>query len=289
PADAVDQMSVVSLSDLVEVGVEDLVGGGCLRIVSRAGPMLRVAYSASCARAFTRLPRLVDRMRSGELETGATDDCNAEGDGDHEPSVARRMLTYLVPYRRRIALAGLASLVTTAATIFPATITRWIVDDALVPATRRGDARGTLLLLVLALLGTRLVAWASERATLWQGSWLGGQVTADLRFSLHRHMLRLRPSFFAKRDVGSLMSRVAKDAEAVQGFLVRGVPFLVINALTFVAVFGVMLATSWKLTLCVVAPVPVVWAWGRRSQRRAEPRFGRALRAQSALSARLRE
>ncbi|TMK60597.1 MAG: DUF1854 domain-containing protein [Actinobacteria bacterium] len=270
--------------------MEDLVGGGCLRIVSCAGPMLRVAYSASCARAFTRLPRLVDPMRSGEqLEAGAIDDCNAEGDGDHEPSVARRMLTYLVPYRRRIALAGLASLVTTAATIFPATITRWIVDDALVPATRRGDARGTLLLLVLALLGTRLVAWSSERATLWQGSWLGGQVTADLRFSLHRHMLRLRPSFFAKHDVGSLMSRVAKDAEAVQGFLVRGVPFLVINALTFVAVFGVMLATSWKLTLCVVAPVPVVWAWGRRSQRRAEPRFGRALRAQSALSARLRE
>jgi len=68
-------------------------------------------------------------------------------------------------------------------------------------------------------------------------------------------------SFYDKRKVGALMSRVTRDTGRLQDFLVDGLPYL-INALLIFGIVGFLLWMSWELTLYTLAPVPFIMIWG---------------------------
>jgi len=96
-------------------------------------------------------------------------------------------------------------------------------------------------------------------------------VAADLRSSVYRAIELLKLTYFDKKQVGAITSRVTQDTDRVWGFLVDGMPFLVSNTLMIFGILGLLLHINWKLTLCIMAPIPVVIvisavAWRRMSQ-----------------------
>jgi ATP-binding cassette subfamily B protein len=271
----------VPVGDIAAAREEALVGGGCLEIARKDGPPLRVLHTASLAARFAEVARGIEQLRRGEPllisgETGRSrcDKCRRllpEKNGVcpacvRRSATLRRLTAYLRPYKGQVLLLSLASLLMTLTTLLPPVITRRIVDDVLVP--RGGDARGpgdrlTLLgLLALALLGLRVLSWGAEWVHGWVVAWLGARVTADIRSQLYRQLEMLALCFHDKRAVGSLMSRVTNDAGTLQDFLIRGLPYVLLNTLTFLGIFGFMLVMNWPLALAVVLPVPLLWAWG---------------------------
>jgi ATP-binding cassette subfamily B protein len=204
-----------------------------------------------------------------------------------------RVAGYLKPYKGRAILLAIAAIITTFAELIPPMITRRIVDDVLVPkgATVAGaDERLALLgVLVLGLVGVRALNWVAEWVHGWTVTYLSARVTADIRSQLYRRLELLSLQFYDKRQIGAVMSRVTRDAGMLQEFLVDGLPYLVINGLMILGILGFLFGMSWRLTLYILVPVPLLLAWGILFWRRMRRYFHRWDRAWSKMTARLNE
>ena len=103
-----------------------------------------------------------------------------------DPHVIRRLLVYLRPYRRHIAMASLAMLVVTGLSLTAPWLIKIAIDDAISSGnlTQLAMISG---LLILTFLGT-YVAQALQTYLL---SWVGQRMLATMRSQLFRHLQRL--------------------------------------------------------------------------------------------------
>src|SRR5258708_21016569 len=67
--------------------------------------------------------------------------------------------------------------------------------------------------------------------------------------------------FFAQGDVGSRIDRVSRDAGGLQEFLIRGLPYTVVNGARFAGILGLLFWLDWRLALCILVTVPAVLFW----------------------------
>jgi ATP-binding cassette, subfamily B, bacterial len=260
---------------------EPLVGGGRLDIEQSAAPTLSLYYTSSEAAKFSEIARGVEQLRKGEdfvinpqldrlrcascarllpEKNGICPACIKKGE------TLKRISSYLLPYKSRAVVLAVASTAITAAELAPPLITKYIVDDVLVPAADSEatfDERLALLgVLVLTLVGIRVFSWGAEWVHGWIMAWLGAQVTADIRSQLYRRLEMLSLQFYDKRKVGSLISRATRDAGMLQEFLVNGLPYLIINGLMVLGILGFLFWMSWSLSLYIMLPVPILMVWG---------------------------
>jgi len=267
----------LAAGEISSAAVETLVGGGRLDIRTHAGQLYQAYFSASLSTRFSQLARSIERLRDGEqplpAATGERIRCERcrrllpEPNGLCPRCVPRlatflRIAAYLKPHAWRVALVGLVSFVVTSAGLLPPLITRDIVDKVLAP---QGATNGGLRLLafyVSLLLGLRLLSWTAEWLHGSIVARLGARVTADIRSQLYRHLEMLSLKFYDQRDIGWLIARVSTDTGTLQDFLVRGLPYVLLNVLTLLGIFGLMLSMNWRLALAVAIPLPAVAAWG---------------------------
>jgi ATP-binding cassette, subfamily B, bacterial len=142
----------------------------------------------------------------------------------------------------------------TAAQLAPPLLMAVLIDEVLQP-------RKNLHLLwwivgalgALHILRTAMVAWRS-----WLNGWLGQSIIFDLRTQIYRHLQKLSLSFYDKRQVGSVLSRVTSDTGTLHGFLVSGVQSVIINVLTIVGIGIIMFGLDWKMAVIVLVPTPIL-------------------------------
>lgn len=191
----------IPLEDVRCASTEPLVGGAELEIERKALPTIRVLHSQTQTGEFSELARGIERLRTSQplMASMAPERNRCESCGRLLPEkngicpaclkrmdVLARIAGYLTPYRLRVALLALATILTTAAELIPPQITRLIVDDVLAPeaASAVGDRLELLVHLVLALVGVRLITWGAEWLHGWTATWLSARVTADIRSQL---------------------------------------------------------------------------------------------------------
>jgi ATP-binding cassette, subfamily B, bacterial len=271
----------IALEDVAAARTEALVGGGRLEVELNGKPTVYVPYSNTEAPKFSEVARGLEQLRKQEsllirteLDRTRCEKCGRllpEKNGLCSACVRRlatlgRIARYLLPYKPRALLLIVSSVGFTLAELAPPLITRRIVDGSLVlpeGVTKTVDERiGLLGLLVLAYVGARMMAWFCEILRGWMVTWLSARVTADIRSQLYKRLELLALHFYDKRQVGSLMSRVTRDAEMLQGFLVDGLPYLILNVMMIVGIAGFLFYMNWRLTLYVLVPVPLIIIWG---------------------------
>jgi ATP-binding cassette subfamily B protein len=296
----------VLLEDVTGARTDALVGGGCLQIERDGGAPFRVVYSATMSHSFTEVARGIEQLRSGEpLQLAGSPACLRclrcgrllPEKNDVCPTclsrwrVFARIVRYLRPYKAHIATLAVASLFMTAAGLLPPMITRWIVDEVLLPRdARSGERRAELLgLIVLGFFAIRLLSWGAECIHGRTVAWLGARITADIRSQLYRQLEMLSFAYHDRYDSGVLASRVSTDATMLQEFLVRSLPYLVINLATLAGIFAVMFTMNPMLALAILLPVPAVWAWGFFFWRRMTVLFEHWQRVNTRFSSRLNQ
>jgi ATP-binding cassette subfamily B protein len=89
-------------------------------------------------------------------------------------------------------------------------------------------------------------------------SWLGERVTADLRQRVFDHLLSLPPSWFESGRTGDVISRLTSDTTQIESVIGSSVSIALRNLLLLIGGLAMLLATSGKLTLLVLAGVPLV-------------------------------
>jgi len=199
-------------------------------------------------------------------------------------STARRFLRYLRPYRPRY-LAGVACLILGAA--FSLAIP-WTVKVA-VDAMAAGPDHGVLvssagLILVLAALHG-LARLGSRFSIIGAGQW----VEHDLRRDLYACFLRLPAVFYHARRTGDLMSRATSDITNVRALAGFGAVMLLQTTLAFVGALAAMLSIDPWLTLCAVAPTPILVAAIKRFSHAVDEQSTRVQEQLGELSAKVQE
>ena len=171
-------------------------------------------------------------------------------------AVMLRLVGYLRPYVGQAALSLGLAVAMTAAQLAPPLLMKVLIDQVLIP--RRHLHLLWVVVGVLAALHvvrTGMVAWRS-----WLNGWLGQSIVFDLRTQIYRHLQKLSLSFYDKRQVGSVLSRVTSDTSTLHSFLVSGVQSVIINLLTILGIGVIMFALDWRLALIVMIPTPILAA-----------------------------
>jgi ATP-binding cassette subfamily B protein len=210
--------------------------------------------------------------------------------------IARRMLTYVRPYRGLFAI----SVVTVTAIVFlellQGELIKRVIDGPLAEAVSSGEGLAAweevagivamwaggvaLLALSSAVLGVLQVRWINRVA---QGA------MRDLRVQVFRHVQHQSLRFFDRNPVGRLVTRVVHDVEALADLLTSGLDAIFRDVFLLGGIVIWLFATDARLaavSLVVVPPLIVVTHFFRMASRRA---FRRVRERLAVVNSRIQE
>jgi ATP-binding cassette, subfamily B, multidrug efflux pump len=180
----------------------------------------------------------------------------------YDGRLARRLYPYLKPYAGRVALAFFFLTATGLLDLAGPWLTKIAIDRYII--TRRPDG----LPLILALyLGSLLLGFAMRYGEVYHMQYAGQRVMFDLRNEIFAHIQRLPLRFFDRNPVGSLMTRMTSDVDALNDLLTQGVVSIVGDLLTLVGIVVVMFLLNWRLALVSIAVMPIIAVVSRYFQR----------------------
>ncbi|NEZ03897.1 lipid A export permease/ATP-binding protein MsbA [Wenzhouxiangella sp. XN201] len=88
--------------------------------------------------------------------------------------------------------------------------------------------------------------------------WVGRKLIADLRNALFDRYLQLPAAYFDRESSGQMISRVTYNTEQVAEAATKALIGVSRDIMTVVALFGVMLIQSWRLTVSLLLLLPII-------------------------------
>ncbi|HEY1386544.1 MAG TPA: ABC transporter transmembrane domain-containing protein [Dongiaceae bacterium] len=177
-----------------------------------------------------------------------------------------KLFRFVAPYKWQMAGATVALIVTAGTTLALGIGLRVLVDQ--------GFATGDASLLdraVLILFGVSVLLAAGTFARFYLVTWVGERVVADIRKAVFDHIIGLSPAFFEITRTGEVVSRLTTDTTLLQVVVGSSVSVALRNTLLMIGGAVMLVVTSPKLTLVVLAVVPFVVApiiiFGRKVRR----------------------
>ena len=170
--------------------------------------------------------------------------------------------------------------------VLPPRIIGFVVDEI-----SKGTLTSAYLLMWLGVLAAAAFAMYVLRYA-WRIMIFGSSIilARNLREQLFHHFTRMSPAFYQKRRVGDLMAHSTNDIQAVQQTAGAGVLTLVDSVATGGFVIAAMAITvSWKLTLIVLLPLPLMAYMTNYYGKLMHQRFHKAQEAFSSLNDKTQE
>lgn len=172
----------------------------------------------------------------------------------YDARLMRRLLRYLRPYWKQVALALLVLLLAAGANIVGPLITQRVIDEAI--PNQDADLLG---LLALAFFGTVVLGFALEYAESLVTTWLGQSVMYDLRKEIFAKLQRADLKFYDKTPIGRLMTRITNDVETLNELFSSGVVTVFGDLFTLAFIAVAMLGMNWRLALVTFSVLPLVF------------------------------
>ncbi|HRK21360.1 MAG TPA: ABC transporter ATP-binding protein [Fimbriimonadaceae bacterium] len=164
-----------------------------------------------------------------------------------------RLFEFTRPYRVRLAWGTFLILAGTLLELLPPFLTQHLVDDVLTEG--KTNLFGWL---IAALVGSRVLMMFVQMARGRNVAYLSSGVAVDIRTKLFNKLQQLSLSFYDKRNIGSIMSRVTNDTGALYDVLVDGVPITVNQMALLIGIPVAMLFVNWHIAIWALLPIPVV-------------------------------
>ena len=195
---------------------------------------------------------------AGPALAEALADADTEAPAPKARSLAplRMVFGTAVQYPREIAMALIALVITSAATLAIPWRFKVIVDEAFsggAAPDQIARAFQYLLMIVLILgIGTAL--------RFYFVSWLGERVVADIRLKVQANLLRLSPGFYEVNSPKEISSRMTSDTAVIENVVGTTVSVALRNSLTAIGGIGMLLYLAPSLTLGLLIGIPLVIA-----------------------------
>ncbi|HEU4494503.1 MAG TPA: ABC transporter ATP-binding protein [Rubrobacteraceae bacterium] len=166
--------------------------------------------------------------------------------------IFRRFWPYARPYRRWLPLILFFAVLGSALQAATFWMYKILVDDVLVPRDF-----GLLLWVVLAYLGLTLAEGVVSFCKEYSEAWVGGRFIVSMRTDLFRHLQDLSLSFFDRRSVGDMLTRISDDTEEIEELMVGEFGELLTYLFQFVFFVGALFYLQWRLALVSLFAVPL--------------------------------
>ncbi len=188
----------------------------------------------------------------------------------YDGRLMRRLLRYMIPYRKVTALAFFCILVSSLLQVIPPYLLKVEVDRYLDPTPGpealgfldlmlSADPRvGILQIALLLLLPALLLILAFEFVQTYTLQLVGQKIMFDLRQEIFRHLQRLPLSFYDRNPVGRLVTRSTSDVEVLNDLFASGVVAIFGDFFTLFGIMIVMLTINWRLALLAFAVIPLI-------------------------------
>jgi ATP-binding cassette, subfamily B, multidrug efflux pump len=165
----------------------------------------------------------------------------------------KKVLHYAKPYTKRfngvIVWAILLSIFAAARPY----LLKQTVDQYIKPE----DKNGLLIYVVIMAAVLLLEVLAQFYFTYW-ANWLGQDIIKDIREKLFYHITSFKMKYFDNEPVGKLVTRSVSDIESIASIFSQGLFMIVSDLLKMMVILGIMLFMNWKLSLIVLAAMPVL-------------------------------
>jgi len=182
-----------------------------------------------------------------------------------------RLLRYLAPHKLKTALllaVMVAGIGTSLATpyISQVAIDMYLLNTSLPLNERLEGLTFIVFLFLLVYLANFPISYGRTYLT----TLIGRKVEYDLRMELFSHLQDLSLSYYDKREVGRIMSRVTNDVDNLTELITAGVVSAFTDILTLVGIIAFMLYLNLYLSLIAFTILPFmvlfVWAFGKRAR-----------------------
>lgn len=186
----------------------------------------------------------------------------------YDRKITRRLLRYLWPYRRYVAISlvflGINSILQIAGPL----LMKIAIDRYLVPEDRRvqtpldawlaADPWTGLGQISIVYLAVILGALALEFGQAYLMQWTGQNAMFDLRRQIMTHMQKLDVQYFDRNPVGRLVTRVTTDIDVLNELFSSGIVTMLGDLLVISFVILAMFKLSAGLTLIMLLVMPFV-------------------------------
>ncbi|MGV2435525.1 MAG UNVERIFIED_CONTAM: hypothetical protein LVT10_12120 [Anaerolineae bacterium] len=169
----------------------------------------------------------------------------------------RRLLRYLMKYRLRLIVAGMALLTSSGLSLVFPTIVGRVLDTIL-----EQDNHTLLNQITLGLLAVFFIRSLATLLENYNIGYIGEKITIDLRKELYTHLQGMSIDFFANHRVGELVSRLTSDVTVMRNALTNNVNMLFQQLFIAIGSVVVMVYTNWRLSLFILVLTPLIGALG---------------------------
>ena len=190
-----------------------------------------------------------------------------ESGGGQSLKPLRLLVPYILRYRLRASCAFVALVVAALATLAVPIAIRRMIDFGF------SGERSLIDNYFAVMIGVVFVLAMASAVRYYLVTTLGERIVTDLREQVFRHLTALSPAFFDRAQTGEMMSRLTADTTQIKAAVGASISVALRNLVLFIGAGAMMVITSPKLSLFVLAAIPVIVlplvAFGRAVRKRS--------------------
>lgn len=164
-----------------------------------------------------------------------------------------KLFPYIVKYKLQVALAIFFLLLAAITTLTLPMAVRRVIDNGFSdsdPALVNNYF--TVLILIAAVLAI------ASSCRYYFVIWIGERIVADLRNDVFANVTRLSPEFFDKSHSGEIVSRLTADTTQIKSAVGATASLALRNSILGIGALLMMVYTSPRLSLIVIAAIPLI-------------------------------
>jgi len=277
-----DRLQTLPAGDIESLKVERYVTTGRLIMVECGDDVSLARFSIGLCDKMQRLCDCFNAMKEGKDMTPFLRDpdedkkcpkCGRDYPDQHKicpkcgrsSSTVKRLFAFFGGYvPQTLTILALLVVGKGFAVLIPKLSTQVLFDNVLNPASLDPvpERIAALIWLVLAIIGVNILDIAFNFGTDWIMGGMIPRIIYDIKRKIFVAMQRLSVGFYAAKQTGQLMERVTRDTNNIYWFFVNGLPYTVLCLVQLFGSIAMMFTISWKMTLVVLAVLPIILPFG---------------------------
>lgn len=180
----------------------------------------------------------------------------------------KRLIGFLKPYRPQFIAAVLMIILLALLGPFRPLVIMWIVQEFIVgepgqlTAIQENfgafDDNGAIMFWSLLVVTSLVIEGIIQYFQTYTANWIGQSIVRDLRNKLFKHITTFRLQYFDKTPIGTIVTRVVSDIEAISQVFSSGLIEIVGDLLKLLTVIVLMFIVNWQFALISLVSVPLL-------------------------------
>ena len=166
----------------------------------------------------------------------------------------RRLLRNILKHRSRLIMAGICSLMISAATTTMGYLIKPVIDDIFVNQDTTG-----LIVLPLLIIGVFLIKGIGRYGQEYYLNYVGEDIIRHLRNKLYDRIHDLPVAFFQKERTGVLMSRILNDVGTLKNMVSIAINGTLRDTSTIVGLTAVIFYQNWRMAIIAFLILPLAF------------------------------